>query len=181
MDILRSVRREAGSGVVQEVESANLGHQVYSNATVAENNGQTRTILEDDPRVSASRPGTGRNVPKSSKAHVYEENLNCDKLTDRLVDGGTMHGPPIEDSCPEGSESKTKMGACSIPEDEAQHPIAASEKTETVRPVENKAKSYLKIYKENFRVSKKMKLATQFPATGRDLWKGEGISLEGVR
>ncbi|CAE6475497.1 unnamed protein product [Rhizoctonia solani] len=171
MNILRSLRREAETGLSQEVESANVGHPVYSTSTVTENNGQTRTAFSE-PNVFED----SGNIPEKSKACVHEGGLNFNKLADQLVDGGAMHkGPLVGKLCSEGSESKIKIGACSILEGEAQKLMAESEGTETVRPTGNKVKSYLKMYKESFRAFKRTKLATQFPATSRDLWRAEGM------
>ncbi|KAL5639394.1 hypothetical protein ACGC1H_006787 [Rhizoctonia solani] len=119
-------------------------------------------------------PNENRAIPEN-KAHVKEEGLNFNQS----VHGRMAHkGLLVVDHCLKDSQRGMKMVMDPIPEKNTRQIVVTSEKGAATRPVEQKAKSYLRIYKENYRASKKMKLLSQFSISDGGPWRAEGVSLE---
>ncbi|KAJ1301768.1 hypothetical protein OPQ81_008997 [Rhizoctonia solani] len=195
MNLLRSLRGDLESAGVQKADSVKTENHVYSNGMATENSDQPKSILQDEATVAvfstpspelkkhrkevASKPNLPNEdacVMERSRDKIDERDLHYNQSMRQLFDGGVAHSRPLDENpCPKDSDYGIKVKPGLIPEGEA------SERTEALRPIEKRSGSYLKMYKENFRASKKMRLASQISATDVDHQKAEDVLIEGFR
>ncbi|KDN35799.1 hypothetical protein RSAG8_11296, partial [Rhizoctonia solani AG-8 WAC10335] len=198
MNQLRSLHMNSDGGCISRtIESDNIERAVYLNGLTMENNDQGGTASQRGPSVTTTRLGSrleehpremvsGPRSPNENgaipenRAHVNEESLNYNQSAGQPVDGRMVHkGVLVADHCPEDSKCEVKMGTDLVLNDNARQLVTTSERAGAMRPVGQRPKTYLRIYKENYRASKKMKLSSQFSTSDGDLWRAEGASLEG--
>ncbi|KAH7320377.1 hypothetical protein B0J17DRAFT_773045 [Rhizoctonia solani] len=188
---LRLLCTGSGSGdVPQRIKPVKVEYDVYLNSTVVESDDQARPALRNDHAVTvSSKPGPELDgdteelnyMPKlpdengaiieENETHSGEKSLYCDKSTSRPADQGVaLEGPLVEINGTRDCEDV--LGP--VPKDGVRQHTPSNEKNEAVQPMENRGKSYLKMYKENYRAFKKMKLAVPLSATNGDLERADG-------
>ncbi|CUA75751.1 hypothetical protein RSOLAG22IIIB_11959 [Rhizoctonia solani] len=194
MSQLRSLRMGAKNNSISQItRSIDIGHNVELNTLMAQSN-HAGAVLHKDPLVVFSRLGSGldehltkiNSEPKLSDengailkngSREKDETVNQNRLGDQPVDGGMVLQSPVVDHRLEDGKCVSKIGADLSSVHNARQ-LVTSEKVETIRPAGQRPKSYLKIYKENYRASKK-KLSSQASASDGDLWRTQEAPLEG--
>ncbi|CAE6493735.1 unnamed protein product [Rhizoctonia solani] len=197
--ILRSLRTTSGSGdVTQGVKTNESVYNVCLNSTAVENDDQARTALRNDYEVAVSTnprpelnntgevdsvpqlPNEGGAVAEQKKAHLEEGSLCCDESTSQLVDQGVVpEAPLVRRNVPIDRKDELKLILDPTPKDGVRQQAVSNEKTEALQTSEKMGKSYLKMCKENYRASKKIKLAT--PTSNEGLERVEIVLSEGSR
>ncbi|CAE6499187.1 unnamed protein product [Rhizoctonia solani] len=185
MNQLRSLYMSSGGSEVSKiVESLKTQRDVHLDGLMTENDDQVEDVLQKGPLVNVAAPspdsGLGEHpeeivsgsklsdengaIPEN-KAHIKEKGLNFNQS----VHGKMAHkGLLVVDHCLKDSKRGMKMATDSTPGNNARQIMVAREKAEATQPVEQRAKSYLRIYKENYRTSKKMKLLRQISISDGD-------------
>ncbi|CAE6412137.1 unnamed protein product [Rhizoctonia solani] len=176
MNQLRSLYMSSGgSDVSKIVESFKTQRGVHLDGLMTENDDQVEDVAAPSPDsglgehpeeiVTGSKLSDENGAILENEAHIKEKGLNFNQS----VHGKMAHkGSLVIDHCLKDSKRGMKMATDSIPGNNARQIMVASEKAEATQPVEQRAKSYLRIYKENYRASKKMKLLRQISISDGD-------------